>query len=349
MLFTKRLPFIVSLTSALTLACLTVYHSDVIHDLKNLLQITNEKLEKTRGQLEIEVKKNEVLEQQVLLLTDSINLLNAKIEDFKVQINRLKSKVQDLNGIIQQQEDKVKQLTAAIEKLKAENKAKSTQLAELEAERNKLLVAMENADKERMKMQQEISQLQSSLGATSQQEKETTARLNSAKQSLTAEPEPSMTGIEDEKVEHAPQKKLASIVGFTEVQFGEIAVKESQNGPALKRAGNSWNYVLINFDLHHQDPEMLVGEQFLVQVYDLDQHKVVPFNEYNPGFPESTVGNKGYSFVYQGKPVGIKYFNSQLKESKNYELRLYYYKDNMIYQLRNNRVKIIDDGKVVGS
>lgn len=338
---------IVSLTSALTLACLTVYQSDVINDLRNLLQATNEKLVKTSGQLEIEVQKNEDLERQVLMLNDSISLLNARIEDFKVEINRLKSKVQQLNSRIQQQEDKVKQLTAAIDKLKADNAGKSTRIAQLEQERNQLLISMETADKERMKMQEEISKLRGELGMTNTQAAETESKLNEVKQSLTTEPAPPMTGIEDEKVEHAPQKKLASILGFTEVQFGEIVVKEDQNGPALKRAGNNWQYVMLNFVLNHQDPEVLVGEEFLVQVYDLDQHKVVPFNEFNPEFPDSPIGNKGYSFVYQGQPVGIRYFNSQKKESKNYELRLYYYKDGMIYQLRNNRLKIIDRGKVV--
>jgi predicted RNase H-like nuclease (RuvC/YqgF family) len=347
MLLTKRLPLIVSLTSALTLACLTVYQSDVINDLRNLLQTTNEKLVETRGQLEIEVQKNEDLERQVLVLNDSISLLNARIEDFKVEINRLKSKVKQLNGRIQQQEDKVKQLTEAINKLKADNSEKSAQVAKLEEERNKLLISMEAADKVRIEMQEEINRLRAQLGLASEQAEATESRLDEIRPAIKEEPAPPMTGIEDEKVEHAPQKKLASILGFTEVQFGEIVVKEDQNGPALKRAGNNWQYVMLNFALNHQDPEVLVGEEFLVQVYDLDQHKVVPFNEFNPEYPDSPVGNKGYSFVYQGQPVGIKYFNSQKKESKNYELRLYYYKDGMIYQLRNNRVKIIERGKVV--
>ncbi len=343
MLLTKRLPLIVSLTSALTLACLVVYQSDVINDLRNLLQTTNEKLLQTRDLLDREVQRNEELEGQVFILSDSIVLLNARIEDFKVEINRLKSKVQKLSGRIQQQEDKVKQLTAAINRLKSENVAKDARVARLEQERNQLLISMETADKERMKMQQQISKLRGELGMTNEQ----AAELNETKQSLNEEPAAPMTGIEDEKVEHAPQKKLASILGFTEVQFGEIVVKEDQNGPALKRAGNNWQYVLLNFVLNHQDPEVLVGEEFLVQVYDLDQHKVVPFNEFNPEYPDSPVGNKGFAFVYRGQPVGIRYFNSQKKESKNYELRLYYYKDGMIYQLRNNRVKIIERGKVV--
>ena len=347
MLLTKRLPWIVSLTSALTLACLTVYQSDVINDLRNLLQTTNKKLTTTRLQLEIEVQKNEDLESHVLMLNDSISLLNARIEDFKVEINRLKSKVQQLNAKIQQQEDKVKQLTAAINKLKAENADKTTQVAQLEQERNKLLLSMEEADKARMQMQQEITQLRKELGMTNEQAVETTGKLHEVKQNLSTEPAPPMAAIEEQKVEQTAQKKLASILGFTEVQFGEITVKEDQNGPALKRAGSNWQYVMLNFVLNHQDPEVLVGEKFLVQVYDLDQHKVVPFNEFNPGYPDSPVGNKGYAFVYQGNPVGIKYFNSQKKESKNYELRLYYYKNDMIYQLRNNRIKIIDHGKVV--
>ena len=334
---------IVSLTSALTLACLVVYQSDVINDLRNLLQTTNEKLLQTRDLLDSEVQRNEELEGQVFILSDSIVLLNARIEDFKVEISRLKSKVQKLSGRIQQQEDKVKQLTAAINRLKSENVAKDARVARLEQERNQLLISMETADKERMKMQQQISKLKGELGMTNEQ----AAELNETKQSLNEEPAAPMTGIEDEKVEHAPQKKLASILGFTEVQFGEIVVKEDQNGPALKRAGNNWQYVLLNFVLNHQDPEVLVGEEFLVQVYDLDQHKVVPFNEFNPEYPDSPVGNKGFAFVYRGQPVGIRYFNSQKKESKNYELRLYYYKDGMIYQLRNNRVKIIERGKVV--
>lgn len=347
MLLTKRLPLIVSLTSALTLAFLTVYQSDIINDLRIVIGKTNEKLETTKGQLEIEVQKNEELERQVLVLNDSISLLNARIEDFRVEINSLKSKVQKLNGRIQQQEDKVKLLTASIEKLKAENASKNAQVAQLEKERNQLLIDMESADKERFSLQQQISDLKGQMGDTNEQVVATADKLSEVKQTVGDNTAPPMTGIEDEKIEHSPQKKLASILGFTEVQFGEILVKEDQNGPALKRAGNDWQYVMLNFVLNHQDPEVLVGEEFLVQVYDLDQHKVVPYNEFNPEYPESPVGNKGFSFVYEGQPVGVKYFNSQKKESKNYELRLYYYKDGMIYQLRNNRIQIIDHGKVV--
>lgn len=348
MQLTKRLPLLVSVTSALMLACLAVYQSDVINDLRILLVKTSNELTQVKGELELEKERSKELEQQVIELTDSISVLNARIEEMRIDLQRLKTKVNDLNRRIQQQEDKVRQLTEQLAVLKASNKANAEKITALEKERDQLLDQMLQRDAERNKLKAEIERLSKSMNAAEAEAEEVQQHLESSTKQLDNQPEPAQTAIEDDRVEHTPAKKLASIVGFTEVRFGEIQVKENADGAPLRNvAGNEWRYVLVNFDLENKDPEMLLGEKFAVQLYDLDQGKVVPFNEANPAFPDSPVGKLGYVFTWEGKPIGIRYFNSQVKSSRNYEVRVYYYKDNMIYQLRNNRVRIIEDGRVI--
>ncbi len=348
MLLTKRLPLLVSLTSALLLACVVVYQSDVIDDLRILVSKTTSELTRAKGQLEVEMQRNEALERQVMLLTDSIAVLNVRIEEMRLDLQRLKAKVKGLNQQLQKQEDHVRQLTEQLAKLKASNKAHADRIATIEKERQQLLDKMVEADKERIRLLAEIDRLSKSMDHAETDAEQVQQQLQTVSERFEAQPEPAQTAIEDGRVEHNPAKKLASIVGFTEVQFGEIQVKESADGAAIRHgAGNKWRYVLVNFDLQHKDPELLVGEKFVVQLFDLDQGKVVPFNEANPAYPDSPVGKIGYVFTWEGQPVGIRYFNSQEKTSRNYEVRVYYYRDNMIYQLRNNSVRIIEDGRVV--
>ena len=86
---------------------------------------------------------------------------------------------------------------------------------------------------------------------------------------------------------------------------------------------------------------------FILQLFDVDKNQVVPFNEQNNIYPDSDLGAVGFKFQYAGRPVLIRYYNYQEKQSANYEIRLVYLNKNMAIPLKNGTLKIVQDGDVI--
>ena len=144
------------------------------------------------------------------------------------------------------------------------------------------------------------------------------------------------------------QKRLANIVTNTKVNFESISLRNKENSNDLKKIKNDgWRYTFIDFSLENPEANALRDEYFLIQIFDLDNNQVVPMNEYNPGFPDSPQGSTGYLFQHTGKPVSVRYINTQLKQGSNYQVRLFYYKDKMVFPLRNGIQDIVKNGEVV--
>jgi hypothetical protein len=74
---------------------------------------------------------------------------------------------------------------------------------------------------------------------------------------------------------------------------------------------------------------------------------LIPFNENNPGFPESTLGQEGYKVRFEGNPLQVKYFNSQKKDGENYEIKVFYQRNGLIFPLVNGSHSIIQRNEVV--
>ncbi|MBK8563823.1 MAG: hypothetical protein IPN76_10910 [Saprospiraceae bacterium] len=143
------------------------------------------------------------------------------------------------------------------------------------------------------------------------------------------------------------QERLNNIVQNTSVNFKGISLRNRDGENELKRIkSDEWRYTFVDFDLSNVNQEAIMDEQFILQLYDLDNKVVVPFNEKNPAFPNSEMGAMGYKFKYEGKPVSVRYINTQPKEGSNYELRLVYPKNGVVFTLVNGMKRIVEEGKV---
>ncbi|TAK45395.1 MAG: hypothetical protein EPO28_03770 [Saprospiraceae bacterium] len=351
----KKLPLALSIAGAIALACLTVYQSGLISDIRNELTKTINKLTKTTEALEAEMVINQQLELELTVYQDSVNLLNSVIGDLNAKISNLKKNVRQLSSQLQSMEDKVAALTKEIERLKSKSSADEQMIATLEKNRDGILKQMEEMDRERTTVNMEATQLKNQLSAETGNVTKLKQSIDEIETEIATHPAPktelrtppAQTGVENDNITFSPQRRLTSIVSNTSVNFHKIVLRNKENGKDLSKVQSDWKYSFFDFDLENQDPEAILDEQFLIQLYDLDNAKVVPMNEYNPEYPESKQGAIGYIFRYEGQPLSIRYFNSQNKEGSNFDVRLFYYKNDMAYPLRNGTVQLVRNGQVV--
>jgi hypothetical protein len=377
---TKKLPLVISFTSALALALLVIYQSGVISELTEVLTISKKKLALTEQALQQEMETSESLRREIAVLTDSIEELNLEVATLQDKIAEQKSIIRNLNASLRKMEDRVGQLTKEIQRLEGKNAGNEQRINALVKERDDLLVKMEEKDRlriaamndQKQKEQQQAAQSNRLLELESKMEQKQ-ERLDTKveeKQNITpsfraqtpdpvinqspASPDhvaaPSANEEMSRIIKNRQQERMNNILTQTSVRFSGVTLRNRESSNDLKKIrenGNGWRYTFIDFDLENPDKGAIMDETFIVQIYDLDNKLVVPMNEKNPNFPESEQGAIGYKFKYDGKPVSVRYYNTQKKEGENFEIRLVYFKNGLTFNLANGRKKIVENGLVI--
>lgn len=361
---TKKIAIFVSASAIVTLALVAVIFGKNGH-IKTLEQTIVEK------DLVINEERalREDAEAKLQVYKDSVVLLAAENEALHLKINELKGTISKLNKIIQKHDDKVVALTAEINRLKEGGKRNVDKIKVLEQEREERLIEMEKIDKERnalllekqnreLQQQHKESELKKQESFVQQQEKEmdkqdpaplvAPAPINQSPSSPNVVSEVKPSEALQAAIATRQQERLNNVLHKTAVKFKSISLRHREGSNDLKKIKDedSWRYTFIDLDLDNIDKEAIMDEEFIIQLYDLDKNLVVPYNERNMAFPNSEMGAIGYKFKYEGKPVHIRYINTQPKEGRNYELRLVYFKDDMTFKLANGTKQIVVDGKV---
>ena len=361
----KKLPLIVSLISALSLACISVHQTGVINDLKQELKQTFKRLGETQQLLEEEMELSETLRTEIHELEDSIEVLHVEIAHLNEKITIQKSTIRKQNMKMKKLDDEVNGLTKRINFLSKNNAAKEQQIKNLEIQRDEILLQMETIDRDRSKMKNKLKKQEAAV-ATNKLKKQkmqreiasnekqiqnnkvnaTNGKSNAAALSLPPSPE-----VERKEITQGPQQeRMNKIVTATNVKISSVTLKNKENGRAISKLNSQgWRYTIVDFDMGNADREAIMDKEFILQLFDIDNGKVVPVNESNPNFPESSQGAIGYRFTYNGKPMTISYFNSQKKTGTNYEIRMYYAKKGFMIPLRNGKFQIVENGLVVKS
>lgn len=366
---TKKLPLIISASAVAVLALVgaVLYQGGYITELKQTIHTKDKQLVLVNQQLSEQRLLTDDLQVELQLYKDSVSFLHLENEQLHAKIDELKGTISKLNKIIQKHDDKVGILTAEINRLKEGGKKNTVQVRELEQERDDLLVQMEKIDRERIELlEQKLKSEQAAKLNTNEivkMEKVVDERLSMRDPIPQNPPAPiinqspldanaagsSTVNSDLEKVIITRQEQqLKSIMHKTAVKYSSISLRNREGGNALKKvkSGDDWRYTFIDFDLDNVDKEAIIDETFVIQLYDLDNNVVVPFNEKNLAYPNSEMGAIGYKFKYDGKPVSVRYINTQPKEGRNYELRLVYFKNGLTFKLANGTKRIVEDGKV---
>lgn len=363
----RKLILIATTALAFTASTGFLLQTDAYGKLKinyNLLSKENQTNKKHINEQSLTIQQ---LGEAIKIKDDSIVVLNLRIDELVKETNVLKGKIKSLDQKVQQMSNKVNELTQQVGSLEVTKKSDQQKIKNLVAERDELLKQMEMLDKERMQEKQRLEANNAiviqqnkelkKLEAVVKEEKATMKQLNESPVKETVEPAyaaptPSINAsIEDEKEEiiaSRKQMRMREIVVATNIDFKSISIRDEKDGKDLDKIKNEgWRYTVINFDLTNPKPDAIFDEEFILQIFDTDNQRVVPFNESNPEFPDSNLGATGYKFTYEGKPLEIAYFNSQKKTSKNYEVRLYYAGKGFLLPLKNGTSRIVEDGNVV--
>jgi hypothetical protein len=366
---TKKLPLIISIATALTFTIITVHQTGVIKDLRIDLVLTKKALAKSQEELKSEMEKNEALESERIVLLDSIGRMGFEIADLNDQVGSLAKKISSQNKKIQQQADQIARLNKRINDLKGSEHASQAEIARLQAQLENVLAQMEMEDADRM----EMKRLQEELASQKARYESEILQLRNEiedKNALIAQLKPEKPASLDNevvpapipKINEAPQNDGASqalelpdnvshedmvnIVKNTSVNFLNVSLKNDETGKDLKKIkDDNWRYTFVTFDLDNADKEAIIGQTFVLQLFDVDKGEPVAFNEINAAYPQSGQGSIGHTFKYNGEPVLVKYCNYQKKESSNYEVRLLFMTTKMALPLKNGKLAIVEDGK----
>jgi len=288
--------------------------------------------------------KNKTLEKQVVQyqsameeLAEDNTVKDGQIEDLQIEVSELKSRIAEYEATIAQLEKKVKSQASEIKSYKRKiarrnktideikkeitrlsrgRKDNSSRIAELEAQKKDLLARIKKYD--------------SKLGDAIVQKQNNTDDIRLA------------------KIEKMRQERIADIVTHTNIAFVSVEARERKDSKDMRKIKpKKWRYTNLQFHLQHKEgPRAIMDEEFAVIIRDLDTGKVLPFNEGNPVSPGDKI-ETGFPITYNGNMFMVDYFNSELKESKNYSAEIYYVLGGKHYAMPSGTKKIISNGKVV--
>ncbi len=364
----KKLTLTISIIAVFSLALLSTHQNGVITDLRKNLSKVEKKQKLTEQALDQEMERTESLRKELAVYRDSIEAFHLEITNLEKVIAEQKATVKKLNANIQKQDQKVKKLTEQINQLSQEKRKNEVKIKALSQERDSVLKKMEEADRERIQIIEEKRDTEerkdkqdNQLQAIEHRKEE--AQRNLKEQQVSAPEFTVNQALESPSVKVAPtipenlettkiksSQQINSIVNETSVQYSSITLKSRENSGSLRKIrgnDNTWRYTYIDFDLINSEKEMIIGETFLIQIIDLDGNWVVPMNESNPLYPDSELGAHGLRFKYEGKPVSLRYFNTQKKDGNNYGIRILYPRDNYLLPLERSSRKIVENGQVV--
>lgn len=366
----KKIFLAASAVVSITLLATVIFQGGFIVELKKAVQVKDVLLVKANQQLDEQRALTDELQFKLEVYQDSIDVLNLENQALHGKIERLKETIFKLNKSLGKQEEKVRQLTKEIKQLLENGKVNNQAVAKLEKERDELLREMEANDRERITLinwkneaEAKARDNHSAIGKVTDDAQEILNKIDPApfnppapiiNQSPVeiAEGKAEETTVSNElqaTIINRQQERLKKIISSTSVKYHSISLKNREEGNDLKKLKDKeegWRYTFIDLDLDNLDKSAIIDETFLVQIFDLDNQLVVPFNEKNLAYPNSEMGAKGYKFKYDGNQVSIRYINTQPKEGRNYEIRLLYYKNGLTFMVDNGSKRIVDDGKV---
>lgn len=159
---------------------------------------------------------------------------------------------------------------------------------------------------------------------------------------------PSSYNQPDPIITPARMPEARDILRNTGVVFQKVTGHKFKDGREISkmmRNTNGWQYTKMLFSLQHSNPNLLVGKEFMVKIFDLENNMILTYLEENPKFPNRNL--KGITFTYEGKAVELTYCNTQRKKSENYEIQLFLIENGKEVPLEKGFYQIIKNGEFV--
>ncbi len=267
-------------------------------------------------------------------------LAEEKVAEYELKIIELRDSVMQL-------ESTVRRLRRKIGKQDKTLKALSKKLKKFEQSYSSLKMEIAELARKDQIDQQRINQLEMEKAEMRQ----TVTRIERAKVEVAEEKQKAEQDLMAKEMEEARLKRIQNITDNTRVVYQNVAIQKKRFGKNISKIGkknSKWAYTLLEFQLIHDDHQLLLDENFIAKVVNSDTHEILSYVEANPNFPESNRDNKGITFKFDGNLVEVAHYNNQPKTGKNFEVQIFYVDTNgQEHLLRGGIRQFIKDRKVV--
>lgn len=256
------------------------------------------------------------------ILVDSILELNGEIRELNLTIIEQDNIIKSLDRKLNKSLRKFDELEKQISLLESKEQDYSVEIARLEADKTQILNVQETTGNEL---------------AIAEEKK---ARLEKAE-------------VENYNLIQEKKKRLVidEIVNNTIINMLSVRVGSKPkvgNLNKIKKNSSKWMYSSFEFVMTHPgDQKLIENEQFVLKIIDKDTGKILPYLEENPSYPGSVEGTNGKKFRFTSNPIEVLHINTQKKQGKNYEARMYLVKNGEEYLLANSHRMIVNKRKVI--
>ncbi len=311
----KPLLGIILAVAILCLGTYAVFQSNDIDELEATIDQSEQKVDSLEENLTDQKKRTVKLEAENQMLRDSIEKLNTVISDLRIELAKAKDEAKELKGKLRRREAKYQDLKDEIARLYKKDKLDKARIKTLEIEKSRLRNAMDDMSKDY-------------------------ALALKGAQNTTEE-------IKDREESLSRWQAISSITNNTRVKFRNVIPRKYMGSPRVldqvKPGTTKWKHTDISLQLEYPgNHKMILGQTFMLEIFDLDNEEVLSYIEQNPKFPKND--QKGLFFKYDGNLVELAYTNTQKKRAKNYEIRIYLMKDGEEYELSHGALVFAENG-----
>ncbi len=268
--------------------------------------------------------ENQVLKDQIHLLTDSIEYLNNTIAMLRKSSRQQTRAISDVQSQLELYQARYEQLELEMNETKATAIAVPNQpnedlkIAKLEAEKSDLMTLVKELEAQKLNYE-----------------------------TLRAENE--MELLYKQSAE-ANYQRISNIMNNVQVQFNNISIHQKRTSKSLKKIRKKWNYTNLEFELVFDDPRILMEQRFLVKIVDTDTQEILKTIEEGEGGEKAfrDFEMDGAMIQFTGGKINLSYYNHHQKTGQNYEVQVFFL-DNAgkEYLLRHGTKQFIKNGKTV--
>ncbi len=344
-------PIVMGVCMLFGLSAFSLYQHGTIKSQKETIADSSRELNYVSESLEKEVKSNLALNNVKIDLEDKVYELRDSVQMLKNEISKLKRIISSKSGEIKALKEKLAGANAAYAQIKQEiaSIAQSDQIDKdritaLENEKARLRQQIESMEQEKIKIalakvqtEQKMDEVTDTMVETELDIEQKENEIQQGKDMMIAE------------LEKARFEKLADILNNTQVRFESVKFRKKRYSKDMSRLRKkSWKYTIMNFYIEHNHLKNIVDENFVLKIIDTDKKEILSYVENNPNFPNNHLKLDGLQFKFDGNMVEIIHHNDETKESKNYEVQLFYVDENgEENMLLNGMQQIVAEGKPV--
>lgn len=258
--------------------------------------------------------------------------LESKISELRDSVALLQDNISRLKRKVRKQDKTLKSLSKKLKNFENDYDLLKQEIAALSRKEDIDMARIQELELEKQNMRNQIAKVEVKRSEEKRAQKKTEHTLL------------------QQKVKAEKLKRTTNIIDNTRVVYQKISAQKGRYGKTmkkLKKNNTSWAYTVLEFQLIHDDHQLLLDEKFIAKIVNSDTGEILSYVENNPNFPESDKDSKGITFKFDGNLVELAHYNNQEKTGENYEVQLFYVdNDGQEHMLRGGLKQFLKNRKL---